>query len=285
VHFLLGEWRSARSKLERADHLLRESCRAVAWELANTQSWTCNVLILSGELSEASRRVPALMDEARGREDRFALMHLVYPACIAAIVADDLQGAREIVRAAETRGGDVLTAGRWGAFISVCSVDRYRGDGASAWRRVRAESTALESSMLWQSAMVRVFSSYERGLSALAAAKAGHDRKSALKSVEQWAKELAKEKLRYAPALADLLHAGIAATSSRPAAALDALDAAIPKLDDADLGYLAACARHRKGELLGGASGRELLERSRAFFTAQGIVNAERCLAMSAPGF
>jgi serine/threonine protein kinase/tetratricopeptide (TPR) repeat protein len=285
VHFLLGEWRSARSKLERADHVLRESCRAVAWELANTQSWTCNVLILSGELSEASRRVPALMDEARGREDRFALMHLVYPACIAAIVADDLPAAREIARAAETRGGDVLTAGRWGAFISACSVDRYRGDAASAWRRVRSESSALESSMLWQSAMVRVFSSYERGLSALAAAKSGHDRRSALKAASRWVKDLSKEKLRYAPALAHLLESGVHATTGNTAAALDSLDAALPKLDAADLGYLAACARHRKGELLGGATGRELLERSRAFFTAQGIVNAERCLAMSAPGF
>jgi serine/threonine protein kinase len=285
VHFLLGEWRSARSKLERADRLLRESCRAVAWELANTQSWTCNVLILSGELSEASRRIPTLMDEARGREDRFAMMHLAYPACISRIVADDVAGALEIASVGETGDPHVLTAGRWGAFISACSVDRYRGDGGAAWRRVKKDSRALESSMLWQSAMVRVFSSYERGLSALASASAGHDRKPALKLAERWAKDLRKEKLRYAPALGHLLQAGASATAGNRGAALDSLDAAIPKLDEADLGYLAACARHRKGELVGGAAGRELLERSRAFFEAQGIVSTERCLAMSAPGF
>jgi hypothetical protein len=225
------------------------------------------------------------MDEARGREDLFAMMHLAYPACIARIVADDVSGALEIVSASETGDPEVLTAGRWGAFISACSVDRYRGDGASAWRKVLAQSRALESSMLWQSAMVRVFSSYERGLSALAAANLKHDRRSALKHAERWAKALAKEKLRYAPALGHLLQAGVSASSGEKSAALDALDAAIPKLDDADLGYLAACARHRKGELVGGATGRELLERSRAFFTAQGIVSTERCLAMSAPGF
>jgi serine/threonine protein kinase len=285
VHFLLGEWRSARSKLERADRLLRESCRAVAWELASTQSWTCNVLILSGELSEASRRVPALMEEARGREDLFAMMHLTYPACIARIVADDVEGAREIARRGEASSQDVLTAGHWGAFISACSVDRYRGDGASAWRRVRDQSSALESSMLWQSAMVRVFSSYERGLSAIAAASANRERKTALKLAERWAKALAKEKLRYAPALGHLLQAGASAVAGDRSAALESLDAAIPQLDDADLGYLAACGRHRKGELIGGAAGRELVERSRAFFDAQGIVSAERCLAMSAPGF
>jgi serine/threonine protein kinase/tetratricopeptide (TPR) repeat protein len=289
VHFLLGEWRSARSKLESADRVLREGCRAVAWELANTQSWTCNVLILSGDLSEASKRVPALMDEARSREDRFAMMHLSYPACIAHIVADDVDGALQVANVRENAHPDVLTAGRWGAFISACSVDRYRGDGAAAWRRVERQSRVLESSMLWRSAMVRVFSSYERGLSAIASASASasarHDRKRALDAAQRWSKALMKEKLRYAPALGHLLRAGVSAANGDGDAALGALDAAIPKLDEADLGYLAACARHRKGELVGGAAGRELLERSTAFFCAQGIVSPTRCLAMSAPGF
>jgi hypothetical protein len=56
-------------------------------------------------------------------------------------------------------------------------------------------------------------------------------------------------------------------------------------VDSADLGYLAACARHRRGELEGGDAGSEQVDRSRAFFEAQGIENIERCLAMSAPGF
>ena len=56
-------------------------------------------------------------------------------------------------------------------------------------------------------------------------------------------------------------------------------------LDAADWGYLAACARHRQGELLGGSVGQELVAKSRAFFDAQDVKNVERCLAMSAPGF
>jgi hypothetical protein len=223
------------------------------------------------------------MEEARDREDRFAMMHLVYPACISRIVADDVEGALSIARAgeaSETGQAGVLTAGRWGAFISASSVDRYRGDGAAAWRRVERESGALESSMLWQSAMVRAFSSYERGLSAIASRSP-----RALAAARRWSKQLMREKLSYAPALGELLRAGANAASGDRASALAALDAAIPLLDRADLGYLAACARHRKGEALGGAAGRELVERSTAFFRAQGIVSPERCLAMSAPGF
>ena len=82
-----------------------------------------------------------------------------------------------------------------------------------------------------------------------------------------------------------LLFAGVHAVRGDTRRALPALAVAIPLLDAADLGYLAACARYRRGQLLGGAAGRELVTRSQEFFQAQGIVNAERCLAMSAPGF
>jgi hypothetical protein len=82
-----------------------------------------------------------------------------------------------------------------------------------------------------------------------------------------------------------LVHAGAHAARGDIARAADALDAAIPLLDSADLGYLAACARYRRGQLVGGDTGRDEMEGSRAFFVAQGVTNVERCLAMSAPGF
>ncbi|MBS2019250.1 MAG: AAA family ATPase [Deltaproteobacteria bacterium] len=285
VHFFLGEWRSARAKLERADRTFRDRCRAVTWELANTSAWTCNVLILSGELAEASRRVPSLLDEALGREDRFALIHLVYPGCVSRLVADDLDGARHIATVGSPGSSKAPTAGHWGAFISLASLDRYRGDGLAAWRKVDEISSALDRSPLMRSAMVRIFSHYERGLSACAAAAAGHDRHRAIRTATKWSKELSKEKLRYGPAFGHLLRAGIEAVRGDREASLAELDRAVPKLDEADLGYLASCARYRRGEMLGGSVGRELMERARAFFVAQGVVNIERCLAMSAPGF
>jgi hypothetical protein len=139
--------------------------------------------------------------------------------------------------------------------------------------------------MLWRSAMVRVFSLYERGLSAISAAVAGYQKKRALEVADRWATALSREKLRYAPALGLLLRAGTHAARRDHDRTLAALDQAIPRLDAADLRYLAACARSRKGELIGGAAGRDLARDARAFFSAQGVVSVERCLAMSAPGF
>jgi hypothetical protein len=63
------------------------------------------------------------------------------------------------------------------------------------------------------------------------------------------------------------------------------LDLAISGLARVDMGYLASCAKARRGALVGGAAGRELLEASTEQLMKQGIVNVERCLEMSAPGF
>jgi len=284
VHFFLGEWRSARTQLEEAESLLRSRCRAVAWELANAEAWICNVLILSGELREAIRRVPAIMEEARAREDTVALMHLTYPACCAHIVGDDVEAAWRVTELAAKYAPPGFNAFHWGSFISACSVERYKGDAQAAWTRVQRVSPALDSSTLSRVALIRAFSAYERGLSAIAAAAAGHDPLAALRAAEGYARRLMGESVSFAPAMGHALRAGVHSVRGDPKRALDALEVATPMLDAADLGYLAACARHRRGQLLGGSAGRELLARSRAFFSAQAIVNPERCLEMSAPG-
>jgi serine/threonine protein kinase/tetratricopeptide (TPR) repeat protein len=283
VHFYLGEWRSARGKLGEADAVFRTLCHGVSWELANTQALRCNLLIFLGELREAALRIPGILEEARARSDQFALMHLIYPACIGLIMADDVDGARRVTRLAEEGSG--FTAAHWAAFISACSVDRYRGDGRAAWERVERVSPALEASNLPRAALVRTCSAYESGLSAVAAAAAGFERSRALRAADHCARKLGREKLLYGRAMSLLVRAGIHAVEGDRSSALGALEKAIPMLDAADWGYLAACARHRQGEILGGTVGLDLIAKSRAFFDAQDVKNVERCLAMSAPGF
>ncbi|WP_394839406.1 protein kinase [Pendulispora rubella] len=301
VHFFLGEWRSARKKLERADGIFRARCRFAAWELANTQAWTCNVLILSGELREAGERIPSIVEEARAREDRFALMHSIYPHCIAHIVGDDVDGAWRVtqgIAGSSSNGGpgdgDMITSAHWGAMIASCSVQRYRGDGVAAWWRSERDMPALEKTHLLRAAMVRTFTLYEQALTAASAVTceklATHrsrfiDERQLLAVIDRAAKRLLREKLRYAPAMGHMLRATAAAARGDREGARTALEITVPMLDGADLGYLAACARHRLGALLGGATGAELMERALDFFTAQGVRNVDRCLAMSAPGF
>ena len=143
----------------------------------------------------------------------------------------------------------------------------------------------LEKSHLLRAALVRTCLAYERGLSAVSAAGAGFDRARALRAADKYARDLAREKLAFGRAMGLALRAGAHAVRGQRESALADLGKAIPMLDAADLGYLAACARHRRGELLGGSAGGDLVAQSRAFFEAQQVKNIERCLAMSAPGY
>ncbi|HEX4447196.1 MAG TPA: AAA family ATPase [Polyangiaceae bacterium] len=288
VHVFLGEWRDAQMKLDEADAILRTRCRAVAWELAHAEVWSCNALILRGELRLAALRIPPALEEARARDDLFALMHLTYPACVSHIVADDIDVAWRVTQYARESNralSSAFTSAEFGAFISACSVERYRGDGRGAWERVERISPLLDGSDLSRVAVIRAFSAYERGLSAVAAAAQGHDRSRTLRAADHFARRLVRDKVPYSPAMGHLVYAAASAARGDQGRALQSLDTAIPLLDAADLGYLAACARHRRGELAGGAFGKEQIDRSRAFFAHQGVVNVERCLAMSAPGF
>jgi hypothetical protein len=288
VHFFLGEWQDAQMKLDEADGILRTRCRAVAWERAHAEVWSCNALILRGELRLAALRIPPALEEARARDDLFALMHLTYPACVSHIVADDIDVAWRVTQYARESNralSSAFTSAEFGAFISACSVERYRGDGRGAWERVERISPLLDGSDLSRVAVIRAFSAYERGLSAVAAAAQGHDRSRTLRAADHFARRLVRDKVPYSPAMGHLVYAAASAARGDQGRALQSLDTAIPLLDAADLGYLAACARHRRGELAGGAFGKEQIDRSRAFFAHQGVVNVERCLAMSAPGF
>ncbi len=288
VRCFCGEWRSAQRVLEEAEKILRERCTGVTWELTNTLAWICNALILSGELKEAARRVPLILQEARERDDRYALMHMTYPACITRLAAGDVDGALAIAtddapfRALE---GAFYTGGHWGALISSISVYRYTGQGALAHRHLCEQWPRLESSQYLRVELMRVFSLFERGLTAIAAAESAPQSADLELDIERCAERLTKDRPRYAVAMGAHIAGCGAALRGDKARAVALLRRAYNGLKSADMGYLAACAAARLATLLGGSEGDELSAECRSAFERQGVVDHARCLAMSAPGF
>lgn len=288
VRVFSGEWRAAQAALDAAEVIIRERCRGVHWELANAVAWSMNALILCGELKEAARRVPEVLREAQERADRFALMHMVYPAAITAITADDPDTAERIAREFPRFGGeftDRFTGGHWGGLISRVSALRYRGRGGLAHREMEIEFTRIKASQFLRVHIMRVCTTFERGLCAIAAAEDGGDRRALLGLAERCAKQLSADRPDYAAPLGQLVSACVFSSRGDPERARAALDLAISGLTRVDMGYLAGCAKARRGALVGGEAGRALLDSSKKQLMAQGIVNVERCLDMSAPGF
>lgn len=283
-----GEWRAARRLLDEAEKILRERCRAVTWELTNAQAWSCNSLILCGDLPEAAARMPSLLREARDRSDRYALMHLIYPACITRLAADDaVEGWRVASDDSTFRSFEPgrFTAGHWGRMISTQSVHRYRGEGKQARAFVQAKWRGLESSQFLRVHLMRVFSQFERALSFIAALEDGETDLRVTRETERLVKRVRADTPAYAAPLGDYLLGCLSAARRDTDRALAAFERAKTGLELADMGYLALCARQRYAELLGGDAGREQIAQCREQFSQQGVVNVAACLTMSAPGF
>ncbi len=288
VRVFSGEWRAAQRMLDEAEVLLRERCRAVTWELTNTQAWSCNSLILCGDLREAAARMPTLIGEARERSDRYALMHMIYPACITALAANDVEaGWRVATDDSSFRSCEPgkFTAGHWGRLISTQSVHRYRGEGKRARAFVQDNWEGLESSQFLRVHLMRVFSEFERALSLIAALDEGEHGADVKREAERSVKRVLADKPEYAPPMGHYVAGCLAAVRGDHESALSELERAATGLEAVDMGYLALCARQRYAQLLGGDSGQELVRKCREDFAARGVVDIAACLTMSTPGF
>ncbi len=99
------------------------------------------------------------------------------------------------------------------------------------------------------------------------------------------AARLEKEATRCAAASAALLRASLAAARGRPEDALGPLEAAAQGFDAAEMALHAACARRRKGQLLGGDEGQALIAAADEALRSQGIRAPARWAALYVPGF
>ena len=93
-----------------------------------------------------------------------------------------------------------------------------------------------------------------------------------------------RERTLWGDPLALLLRAGASATRGETEPALRLLQTAEAGFSAASMALHAAAARRRRGELMGGDTGLELVAAADAWMKAQSIKNPERMTAMLAPG-
>ena len=105
-----------------------------------------------------------------------------------------------------------------------------------------------------------------------------------IRAATRSARRLRREKAEWAAALADLLDAGASTLRGDTARAIDRLKRSEALFDHADMALHAAAARRRRGELIGGAEGEQLIEAADAWMRQQHIASPERMVAMLAPG-
>jgi hypothetical protein len=285
--FLQGQWKAAHELLERAEPMLRDCSKGLAWELDTTYLYHLLALFYLGEIKEVSARLPTMLREAQERDDRTAATNLrTRTAYIMQLAADRPEQARHEVREGMAQWSrDAFHAQHSWELYAVGEIELYAGRGLEAWHLVTGRWAALRRSLLLRVQAVRIESRYLRARAALAAAlDPSAPRHRLLAAADADARRLGREGAAWAAPLAALVAAGAATLRGDSGAAASRLEAAEGGFRTADMRLHAAVARRRRGELAGGAEGARLAGEADAVMAEQAIRNPARMAAMLAPG-
>ncbi|WP_437624417.1 serine/threonine-protein kinase [Sorangium sp. So ce1151] len=291
VECLSGRWAEGLALCQEAEDILRGRCSGVAWELGTTSRFMMVAHYHRGELDALARLAAPRCADADARGDLYAgsffRVGLTY---IVPLAADRPDAARDEVLGAMARWPrrsfdhlDCLET------VALGRIDLYAGEPLAAWRRIEDRWRKIAWSFLPRFQYYRVLLHHLRASAALeAAAREGGDARRSralLREAERDAERLSREGAPWVDPMAASLRAAVAAQRGHTAAALSLLASAAAGFDAREMALFAACARRRRGELLGGEEGRSLVGAADAWMAGQGVRNPARMARIFAPGF
>jgi tetratricopeptide (TPR) repeat protein len=287
-HLFAGRPKSAIEHLDRGERIWREQCANVTWELGTVHFMTLFTLLDLGEIREIGRRLPAFVDRAEEIGDTLGTILVnTSGGHVPRLAADDPEGARFVLQSAiEGWGQPGFTGVNLFHLQSLTATDLDAGQVAAARERLLSQWSVLKRSFLLTSRWFRRRLLELRARTAVAAAVVGNESETdtLLRAAEADARALEREDAPWGTALARLTRAGVAATRGHNEEANAHLVQAEMGLDALDMTLRAAAARRRRGEILGGHEGAELVRRADAVMIAQDIRNPARWAALLAPG-
>jgi eukaryotic-like serine/threonine-protein kinase len=239
-----------------------------------------------GELIDIAQRLPLLLKDAQERGDLYAVTNLATRVSyINFLVTDRADEGRKTVRQALqewSRQGFYLQ--HFFSLVAQTEISLYCGDYRNGWDLLNAQWSELERSLILNIQVLNIESLHLRARSTLAAATVMLDSNRLLKTAERIVAQIEREQMLYGNAFAALIRAGIAATRAKQREAIELLIKAEHDFEQADMALYAIAARRRRGELLGGSVGDELVRIADEWMRAQNIKNPSSMANMLAPG-
>jgi hypothetical protein len=283
--YLEGRWKESWELAERGERILRERCTGVAWELDTTHVYSLRALFYLGEIGELRARLATLLQEARDRDDLFAVTSLkTRHGYVAALAADQPEAARRELGealAAWSRKGFHLQ--HFFALIAEVDIALYSGDAQRARALLFEREAPLKGSRLLRVELFRVEWFHARARAAVAcAAGDGADRPGLLAEADHWAGRIEREGVAWARPLAMSVRGSVAAMRSDAEASRPLLEKSASDFRDLDMGLYAAAARYRLGVLEGNSGDRK--REAEDWIARQGVRNASRMADLLVPG-
>jgi len=284
---LLGQWKECCEVIERTETLLRTKCTGTAWELGACYHYRFTAMRWLGKWKRFSRELRPVLREARERGDLFTTTNLLIHSGVIHLAADEpdkaLQAVAEALTLWPARGFYLL---HYHALWVEAETALYSGASTHAWELVEQRWPAVEQSLVLRIQVVRLTLLLLRARCALAAAAApGSAAPSLLRAVERDVRLIERERTPRFDACARLIRAGMASLRGNVPEAVRLLGEAEEGFRAGDMALYAASAQYRRGRLLGGDQGRELIESALETMADQEIRNPARLLNVFAPGF
>ena len=286
--YLRGEFVLARERLERGEHILRERCRGVTWELDTAITMHFRNLIFLGDFAEIRRRLPAALEGFAARGDLYAETNVRSRIAWFARLMED--------RPAEARKEAMEAIARWShtrfhlqhywQLTGLVEIALYEGNGAAAWTEIEKSWPKLTATHLLRVQFTGVEAGHLRLRAALATmAAAGLDGERYRKLQPLVTRELAaleKRRVAWVEPLLQLLRAGLAALEGDREGAAKLLATAAGGCDRVHLGLYGAAARLRLGQLQERED--DAARAARKHLRDQGAVRPERWCDVLVPG-
>jgi eukaryotic-like serine/threonine-protein kinase len=283
-----GRWKRAWELAERAQTILRERCTGAVWELDTTQHYSLRALFYLGHVAELCTRLPALLREAKERDDLFAETSLrTRHSYVFWLAADQPDNARAEIQDAIARWSSrAFYMQHYYALVAEADTALYRGQSGGALQLLRERKSALQRSRLLRVHHLRIewLHLLARSLVASAAEMAGPQSLPLLQEAETTARRIERERVSWGDALAALVRAGIASIRGNREEAASRLAFCASHTAMTDMGLYAAAGRLRLGSILGGEKGKALAASSDAWMRNQKILNPAGFASMLVPG-
>ena len=284
-----GHWRDCLPFFDEAERIFRERCTGVAWELATGNLMRSYSLARLGELTELSKNVTAVLQEAEQRGDLYGstVMRMGEPNLIwlAMDLPDEARSeCEEGIRRWSQRG---FHQQHVDFSYAMTQIDLYVGDGPAAYARVSGVWPQLEKSFTLRQDVARIVHQDLRGRAALAAAMQAKEphRKALVGDVARMVRALDKEAAGWARPYATALRAGLLRLGGDDTAAAARYAEAAAQFDEHEMRMHASVMRGRRGALVAGDAGAADREAARVWMQAQAVANPERFMRVVAPGF
>ncbi len=287
ISYFGGRFVRAVDQYAEAEVQFRERTVGSVWEINQSRVFGMHALRLAGSFA----RLAALQDEyvldAVQRGDRYMETTLRRSNAVICLCADRPgQTLDELERATWMAPERTFHLQHWYELEARAQLALYTRAVDSAMETLVERFARLADSMLLRIQTVRTTAHWLQARILLASdCREAADARGSLRRAAKLGRSLLSEKVGAATVWGQLVLAAVAAQRGRTDGAAAALRHATEAAEEHAMPFMAAVARRRQGQILGGEEGAALLASADESMRAEGVADPEKLTQVFAPGF